>query len=479
MNIQHEIKDGNLAIIELELDKPEVEERYQKELKTVAKTLNMPGFRPGHAPKQLVEQKYGPSVRLDTLNNMVNEGLNNYMNEQKFEFYGMPMSISSKDDQTSPDSMKFKFELGLRPDIQLAVDESVAVKKYNIIVNDEEVIKELELLQRRNGKMEDLDAVDGESLINGDFVELNEEGLPLEGGAQAPAKSILISSIKDEEQKSLFLGKKAGETVSFDIFKTFGDDINEISSIFGITKEAANDLNKIFIFTISKIQKLVPAELDEELFAKFSTDEHPIRSLEDLKEKIRKEIGNYYNAQAVSMMEDDIIRTLVKSHQIKLPDAFLLRWIKEQNKDRNEHDIEHDYLHEKEFLKWSIIRDRIFKEQGLEVSADEIEQQYQLLLGDYMKRFGYDYSMEFIRAEFESKYFKREEQLESAGNIARTQKALDYIKGKVTITEEDIDTKAFDAIRMERSQHAHDHAHDHLIEGDGENEEEHVHAHNH
>ena len=74
MSIQHEVKDGNLAIITLKLDKAEVESRYQKDIKDVVKKTNMPGFRPGMAPKGLIEQKYGAAVRFDALNQMVNDG---------------------------------------------------------------------------------------------------------------------------------------------------------------------------------------------------------------------------------------------------------------------------------------------------------------------------------------------------------------------------------------------------------------------
>ena len=141
--------------------------------------------------------------------------------------------------------------------------------------------------------------------------------------------------------------------------------------------------------------------------------------------------------------------------------VFLLRWIKQQNKDKQDHEIEHDYLHEKEFLKWSIIRDDIYEQEKFTLTDDEVEMQYQLLLANYMRRFGYDPRNEPIRQEFENKYFKRADQEESMVNMLRTSKALGYIKGLITIKDNAIGSKEFDAIKLERSKHEHDHEHDH------------------
>lgn len=460
MNIQHEIKDGNLAIITLKLDKAEVETRYQKDIKEVAKKSNMPGFRPGFAPKSIIEQKYGAAVRYDALNNMVNDGLSEYLGTQKFMYYGMPMSVTDAEQKPTGETLDFTFELGLRPDVTLNINASNTFNKFKVSVDEKEIDNELELIQRRHGALGDADAVESTDMMNGDFVECNDDGLAFEGGVNTTEKSILFSSIKDEAEKAKFLGKKVGDVVLFDIFKTFNNDATEISQIFGIAKEAANDLNHTFSFTIKKIQRLIPAELNDDLLSKYNNEERVVKTVDDLRGVIRKEIEEYYASQAEGMMEDDIIKGLVKSHQIKLPDAFLLRWIKQQNKEKSEHEIEHDYLHEKEYLKWSIIRDMVFEEQKFELTAEEVENQYQILLANYMHRYGYDPRNEGIRAEFENKYFKREDQQESMINMIRTSKALGYIKTLITINEVPIDSKAFDGEKLERSKHEHDHGDD-------------------
>ncbi len=457
MNINHEIKEGNLAVITLKLDKTEVESRYQKDIKDVVKKSNLPGFRPGYAPKSIIEQKYGAAVRFDALNNMVNDGLSGYLGEQKLAYYGMPMSITDTEEKMAGDTLDFKFELGLRPEITLKVDESITFDRFKVSIGETEVANELELIQRRHGALGDVDAVESTDMLNGDFVECNEDGTVFEGGISTTEKSILFSSIKDEGEKAKFLSKKVGDIILFDIFKTFADDTKEISQIFGITVEAANDLNHTFLFTLNKIQRLIPAELNEELLSKYNTEEREVKSVDDLKSIIKKEVEDYYASQAEGMMEDDIIKGLVKLHHISMPDAFLLRWIKQQNKDKNEHEIEHDYLHEKEYLKWSIIRDTIFEQEKYTLEENDIENQYQLLLANYMRRFGYDPRNEAIRAEFESKYFKREDQQESMVNMLRTTKALAYIKSHITINDVAIDSKGLDAAKLERSKHEHDH----------------------
>lgn len=208
MNIQHEIKNGNLAIITLKLDKAEVESRYQKDIKEVTKKSNMPGFRPGHTPKGIIEQKYGAAVRYDALNSMVNEGLNSYLTEQKFQYYGMPMSVTDTEEKPSGETLDFSFELGLRPDVALKIDSSNVFNRYKVSVAETEINNEIELIQRRHGSMGDADAVESTDMINGDFEECNDNGTVFEGGITAEEKSLLYSSIKDENEKAKFLGKK-------------------------------------------------------------------------------------------------------------------------------------------------------------------------------------------------------------------------------------------------------------------------------
>lgn len=488
MSIQHEVKDGNLAIITLNLGKAEVESRYQKDLKEVIKKANMPGFRPGHAPKGLIEQKYGASVRFDALNSMVNDSLNEYIQEQKFNYYGMPMSTTDAEKKLSPDTLDFVFELGLRPEVELKIDENNVFNRYKVSASEHEIDKELELIQRRNGELGDAETVENIDMINGDFTESNSDGTPFDGGVTATEKSILISSIKDEEEKTKFIGKKVGDTVLFDIFKTIGEEPNEIAQIFSISKEAVNDLNKTFTIAIKKIQRLILAELNDELFAKYHTEKRAVQSIDDLRGVIKKEMEDYYASQAEGIMEDEIIKGLVKSHHIQLPDAFLLRWIKQQNKEKNEHEIEHDYLHEKEYLKWSIIRDNIFEQEKYSLSDDEVEDQYQALLDNYMRRFGYDPFNDAFRNEFGTKYFKRQDQEESVVSMLRTTKALAYIKERIKINELPLDSKAFDAIKLERSKHEHDHGQennvmnevqDHNTDHDHTHDHTHDHDHNH
>ncbi len=225
------------------MDRAEVESRYQKEIKEVARKSNMPGFRPGHAPKGIIEQKYGPSVRFDALNNMVNEGLNEYINENKFMYYGMPMSVTDAEEKPLGDTLDFKFELGLRPEVDLKIDENNTFNRYKVSVTENEINNELELIQRRNGALGDADNIETTDMINGDFTETNEDGTPFENGLTTTEKSILMSSIKDEGERAKFLGKKVGDTVAFDIFKTIGEDGSEIATIFGISKEEAKVSN--------------------------------------------------------------------------------------------------------------------------------------------------------------------------------------------------------------------------------------------
>ena len=97
--------------------------------------------------------------------------------------------------------------------------------------------------------------------------QLDNEGNILKDGISKENVFFAIKYIKDEEEKAKLIGNKKHDTVSFNIRKAFPND-TEISAILAINREIAKDLKSDFQYTISKIFKLEPAEINQELFSK-------------------------------------------------------------------------------------------------------------------------------------------------------------------------------------------------------------------
>ena len=375
MNINKEQIDDLNLVVSMQIGKDDYESKVNEILRDYRRKANMPGFRPGKVPEGLIRKMYGKAVLIDEINKLVSESLTKYIEEQDLKTLGNPLPKFNGDemDWEIGNDFTFDFDMGLAPEIAINLSKDDQINKYQIIVEQDLIEKEIEHYANRFGQYVDVDVVEdfSEKLI-GNIVQLGEDGQPLEDGLSAEDSSLLLSVIKDDECKKLFENAKAGDETVFNLSQAFPNEW-EIASI--LKKKDKNEVGDIsgslFRYNVKTIQKHVNAELNQELFDKVF-GENAVSGLEEFKNRIRENIASDYEETCFSQFNVEMRKYLLNKYNPTLPEEFLLKWMKSANQDVNEEVFEKEFPQFLENMKWELIANALIKQHELKVDEQEV-----------------------------------------------------------------------------------------------------------
>src|ERR1044072_2583937 len=114
MNISQEKKDSLNALIKVNLSPADYQQRVEKAIKEQVKKVQLPGSRKGMVPAGHIKKMYGKSILVDEINNLLQDTLNNYIDEQKLAVLGQPLPAADDNKEYNwdfADNFEFKYEL--------------------------------------------------------------------------------------------------------------------------------------------------------------------------------------------------------------------------------------------------------------------------------------------------------------------------------------------------------------------------------
>ena len=425
------------------LSKEDYYNGFEQSLKKYAKTANIPGFRKGMVPAGLVKKMYGQSVFTDEVLRSVEKELNAYLGKEQLEIFAQPLPLDNDAralDMNNPSDYAFAFEIGLKPAFDLDV-KKIKVTRYNVTVTDEMVQEEIERQQVRNGKMTEPEEVTGDdNVLNVKFVESDKDGNPVEGGINKD-NSLLVKYFKESFRKKL-TGKKKDDFVVLQPSKAFEDKEKEaILADLGLTNE---DGDKYFKLEITKVGLVEKSELNEAFFlAAFPNKE--IKTVEEFRAEVKKEIEAYYAQQSRNQVHDQIYHHLVDHTTMEFPESFLKRWLQtggEQPKTAEE--AEQDYPTFANQLKWTLVSSKVIQDNKIEVLPDDIrdfaKQQLFSYMGGQLTALGD--SQQWVE-DYANRMMQDRKFVEDSYHRISTDKMFSLLESQVSAKEEAISAEDF------------------------------------
>ncbi len=364
MEIVLDKKDTTNASIKIKLNEADYQPKVTEKLKEYGKKAAIKGFRPGKVPPALLKKMFGKSILIEEINTLLSNSVTNYIKENELPIVGDPLPGRDDADKIDWDNQKefeFSYEVGLIPDFDYDLT-ALSVQKYEVDVNDEQVELTIGNLQKRYGQYTHPDEVQEEDFVIGnlkaDAGDFTKEGVYLS-----------VNRVKPEYQP-LFVGKKKGDTITFDLQNTL-EKPEYVGFLTGLAKEEAAALTGDFTLTVTDIERMQPAALDEELFGKVlgpgvATDEASFR------EKIRTNMTDIYRKDAEQLLVKQVRDQLVENTAIELPDEFLKRWLLTANKDVTSEQVEKEFDAFLKELKWDVIKNRVAKDAGIKVEHTDV-----------------------------------------------------------------------------------------------------------
>lgn len=378
MDITKEQIDELNATINIKLTTEDIEPRVNESLSKIRKTAQLKGFRPGKAPMGLIKKMYGQATMYEELNKLVNESLTSYISDEKLDLLGEPMMSENQanDEDRNDEEYNFSFDIGLKPQFELDLENDVELPYYEIKVEDKAINDYIDHYANQFGKIESCDEIIESAFIKADITELDKENNPLDDGIKTENTLISIDTIENKDVQKEIIGLKVGDKKIVDIKDVLSND-TDIASALGIDKEKVSELNSKFELTIKEITNFVKSELNEEFFEKVFPDGE-INNEEEFRAKIKEIIESYKKQDSDYKLFTDAREYLLEKTNLQLPEEFLKRWLKTKN-DGEESDEEHERKLDEEFpdllrhFRWQILLQRIIKDKEITVERSEIE----------------------------------------------------------------------------------------------------------
>ena len=446
MNVSMQNVDKVSALLTVNIEKADYQEKVEKVLKKYRQQANVPGFRKGMVPMSLIKKQFGKSVMAEEVDKLMQEKVNEYIRENKVNMLGMPLPNEEKMqviDFDTQEDFEFVFDIALAPEFKAEITEQDTLDFYTIAVSDEMVNSQVEMYAQRAAKYEKVEDYQDRDMIKGLLAELDENGNTKEGGIQVEGAVMMPSYMKNDEQKAIFATAKVNDVLVFNPNAAFEGNEAELSSLLKIKREEVAEMKSNFSFQVEEITRAVPAALDQALFDQVF-GEGAVSSEEEFRGKIKESIAAQFEADSnYKFLLDARTYLMNKVGKLEFPDALLKKIMLMNNEDKGESFVEENYEKSLEELTWHLI-----KEQLVEAFEIKVEQADVLEMAKENTRMQFaQYGMMSIPEEMLENYakemLKKKENVEGLVNRAVETKLAAALKGKVALNNKEVSMEEF------------------------------------
>ena len=445
--------DSVNATLTIAVVKDDYATEVKKGLKNIRETASIPGFRKGMAPQSMIQKMYGKSILVDEVNKLVSNKLYDYIKENKLNVLGEPLPHEGEQkplDFDNQEDYEFTFDLGLAPEMSVKLAKSDKVPYYTISVTEEMIEKQINNFKANYGSYDQVNEIEEKDMAKGLLVELDEEGNPKETGINNEDSVLMPSYMKDEEEKSKFMGAKLGDVITFNPFKAYEGSEAELASFMKIKKEEVKDHTGNFTFKIGEITRYKEAEFNQELFDKIY-EPGTITSEEQFKDKIKETTAQQLTPESDYKFILDVRQLLEeKTKDVQFPDAFLKRWLIASNPDRTEESVETDYPKIIADLRFHLIREQIVKDNDIKVEMEDIQEQAKNATRAQFAQYGMSNVPDDLLNNYAQEMLKKEETVRSLVDKAVEEKLIEIFKKEVTLKSKEVTVEEFQKLFEEK-----------------------------
>lgn len=416
----NKIEDGKIEL-KVQIEDEAWKQAQDKAFNKIAQKVEIKGFRKGQAPKNMIRQHVSEQqILMEAVELVAQDALVNAVKEHDVELIDRPeLGFDTIDENTCV----LKFTCPVKPDVTLGQYKDLGYHIDEIVISDEEIEEELKMLQDQKA---DLEIKEDGIVENGDTVVIDfegfKDGVPFDGGKAENYDLVIGSGAFIPGFEDQLIGMKSEEEKEINV--TFPENYH------------AEDLKGqavTFKVKVHEIKFKVLPEIDEEFIADLKLKD--VNTLDELKEYIRKAHYDHKENELVNKATEEVLNKVSDNATVKVPEVMInqevddmvknyeqrlmgqgltldqyLKFAK-QTRDEFKETLKADA--EKK-VKLTLVLEEIAKVEKVEVSDDEVEEEY--------KKMAELYGMD---VEEIKKYITAEQ----TRHDVSLRKALDIIKG--------------------------------------------------
>ena len=444
MKVSFDCPDKINGLLPVPIEEDDFKNDVEKELKNYRKRANVPGFRPGMVPMGLIRRQYGNAVKIDVVNNKLSEEVNKYIQDNKINMLGMPLGSEK---QTPVDLEKdapytFMFDIAVAPEFDIELSDKDAIDYYDITVDDKLVDQQVDGFASRFGAYQKAEEYKEGDVLKGDLRELDAEGNTKEGGVEVEGATVMPQYLKDDDQKKLFEGAKAGDIITFNPYKAYAGGA-EVATLLKVEREKKDDYQGDFSYQITEVQHFEKHAVDQELFDQvFGKDE--VKDEKSFREKIAEGVKQQLATDEDFRFLQDLRKYAEeKVGQLTYPDALLKRVLKENNKDKDDEFINKNYEASLKDLTWSLIKNKLAEKAEVKVNDDDVKNVAREIARAQFAQYG----MQNVGEEYVNNYaeelLKQRDTVNQFAERAVDEKLVAAIKPVVKLNHKEISLEDF------------------------------------
>ena len=277
----------------LSVPKSDITRKVQERYRSLARTVRMPGFRPGKVPLRMIEQSYGPQVTAEILGDAVSRAFSDAVDEHKLRVAGQP-SIEPK--ESADDASDFTATFEVYPELQLAEPSGLEVERFGCEVGDAEVDKTIDVLRKQRTRWNEVQrAGQAGDRVTMDFVGKIDD-VAFEGGSATDFAMVLGEGRMLPDFETGVGGKAPGESGAFDV--AFPEDYN--------AKELAGKTAR-FEVTVKKVEEPELPTLDSEFATQMGVKDGDLEKFKrDVRANLEREVSQRLKARTKGSVMDKI-----------------------------------------------------------------------------------------------------------------------------------------------------------------------------
>lgn len=372
-------KEGNKVTFKLTVDNDKFEGAVTKAYNKNKGKFNIPGFRKGKAPKQIIESQYGKGVfyndAIDMLFPEIYPSALDELNIDPIDRPDLDIEEISKDN-----GLVMVVNVEVKPEFELGSYKGIEIAKPDYTVNEDEVTLRLDEMRNKASRLVD---VEGRAIENGDNTVIDFEGfvdgVAFEGGKGEDYSLVIGSNTFIPGFEEQLIGKNKGEEV-------------EVNVEFPAEYHAENLAGKpaTFKVVIKNVQSKELPELNDE----FAADTTEFNTLEELKSDLKAKVEEEAKNRADAEMRNSLVEKISEGTEVEVPNAMVETQINNmlmelnyqlqyqglqleqllQMTGRSMEDLRNEKREEAtKLVKSSLILEAIAKAENVEVSEAEVE----------------------------------------------------------------------------------------------------------
>ena len=446
MNVSMQNVDKVSALLTVNIEKADYQEKVDKVLKKYRQQANVPGFRKGMVPMSLIKKQFGKAVMAEEVDKLMQEKVNEYIRENKVNMLGMPLPNEEKMqtiDFDTQENFEFVFDIALAPEFKAEISEQDAIDFYTITVSDEMVNSQVDMYAQRAAKYEKVEEYADRDMVKGLLAELDENGNTKEGGIQVEGAVMMPSYMKNEDQKAIFATAKVNDVLVFNPNAAFEGNEAELSSLLKIKREEVAEMKSNFSFQVEEITRAVPAALDQALFDQVF-GEGAVSSEEEFRGKIKESIAAQFMADSnYKFLLDARTYLMNKVGKLEFPDALLKKIMLLNNEDKGESFVEENYEKSLEELTWHLIKEQLVEAFGIKVEQADILEMAKENTRMQFAQYGMMSIPEEMLENYAKEMLKKKENVEGLVNRAVENKLAAALKDKATLNNKEVSMEEF------------------------------------